>query len=155
MSQVRTANWPAGTSRSSAEGGPGAILHGGPRVRIHLPPAVRPLRTGLPRSVGCPSAANGTIPDVPALGLKRGTSTRFTHYSDLFLCRPEWIGDSQTQRSGRLGVLLPALRDRRYPELINIEVPDELISMILPMHEGQDGDEMIGLHVAEPQVRAD
>jgi len=105
--------------------------------------------------VGCPSAANGTIPDVPALGLKRGTSTRFTHYSDLFLCRPEWIGDSQTQRSGRLGVLLPALRDRRYPELINIEVPDELISMILPMHEGQDGDEMIGLHVAEPQVRAD
>src|SRR5580700_6205605 len=37
VSQVRTANWPAGTSRSSAEGGPGAILHGGPRVRIHLP----------------------------------------------------------------------------------------------------------------------
>ena len=45
VSQVRTANWPAGTSRSSAEGGPGAILHGGPRVRIHLPPAKSPLRT--------------------------------------------------------------------------------------------------------------
>jgi hypothetical protein len=37
VSQVRTANWPAGTSRSSAETGPGAILHRGTEGSNPLP----------------------------------------------------------------------------------------------------------------------
>jgi hypothetical protein len=41
-----------------------------------------------------------------------------------------------------------------YGQLINIEVPDELISMILPSHEMRNGDDLIELHVGEQKIKS-
>jgi hypothetical protein len=41
-----------------------------------------------------------------------------------------------------------------YPQLINIEVPDELITMIRPIQDMQDGDDMIELNIGEQVIKS-
>jgi len=57
VSQVRTANWPAGTSRSSAETGPGAILHRGTEGSNPLPSSKESIANFIPRHNSSGSSA--------------------------------------------------------------------------------------------------
>jgi hypothetical protein len=41
-----------------------------------------------------------------------------------------------------------------FPQLINIEIPDELITMIRPIYDVQDGDDMIELNIGEQVIKS-